>query len=147
MPRAETDEDLIEAARAVMRISLYAADQIGGVSVTQLRALTVLHRQGPANLGRVAEDMGVTVSTASRLIDRLVTAGLVDRRLAEHTRREVSLRLTPRALDTLIRYDELRLAGLRECLDRLPDEQRETAIRGLRVFGAATAPSATEQYT
>ena len=134
------DDDLLEAARAVMRISLHAADQIGGVSVVQLRALTVLDREGTANLAQLADGMGVTVSTTSRLVDRLVAAGLVDRRTATHTRREIALRLTARGRATLTRYDDLRLTGLHACLDNLPDGEREQALVGLRAFGGAAAP-------
>jgi DNA-binding MarR family transcriptional regulator len=137
MPRSTSDEELIEAARGIMRISLHAADRIGGVSVGQLRALTVLDHRGQANLGQLADGMGVTVSTTSRLVDRLVAAGLVDRRVAAHNRREISVRLTPRGRSILTRYDDLRLASLHECLDGLPVDQREAAIRGLRAIGAA----------
>jgi len=142
MPRAATDEELLEAARGFMRLSLYAADRIGEVSVVQLRALTVLHRHGQANLGEMADEMGVTVSTTSRLVDRLVAAGLVDRRVAEHTRREISLRLTRRGQSMLRRYDDLRLASLYECLDGMPEDQREIAVQGLRAFGAAATVAA-----
>src|SRR5919199_2196339 len=90
------DEELLEAGRAIMRISLHAADQIGGVSVVQLRALTVLDREGTANLAQLADGMGVTVSTTSRLVDRLVAAGLVDRRGAPPTPRGGSPRPAPR---------------------------------------------------
>jgi DNA-binding MarR family transcriptional regulator len=139
MPRTATDAELIAAARGMMRISLSAADRVGGVSVVQLRALTVLDRQGEANLVQLADDMGVTVSTTSRLVDRLVAAGLVDRRVAAHTRREVALRLTPRGRSLLMRYDDLRLASLHECLETLPAEEQQAAICGLRAFGVATA--------
>jgi DNA-binding MarR family transcriptional regulator len=141
VPRTEVDEELLEAVRATMRISLQAADEIGGVSVVQLRALTVLHRTPSANLAQLAEGMGVTVSTTSRLVDRLVAAGLVDRRTAAHTRREISLRLTARGRSTLARYDDLRLASLQRCLQALPDGDRETVTRGLRLLGvSASAP-------
>jgi len=140
VPRTPMDEDLLAAARAVMRISLNAADQIGGVSVVQLRALTVLDRAGTANLAQLAEGMGVTVSTTSRLVDRLVAAGLVDRRTATHTRREIALRLTARGRATLGRYDDLRLVELQACLDTLPDGDREQALVGLRTFGGAASP-------
>lgn len=139
MPRSAMDEELLEAVRGLLRISLYAADQVGDASVVQLRALTVLHRQGQANLGELAEEMGVTVSTTSRLVDRLVAAGLVDRRVAEHTRREISLRLSRQGHAILRRYDNLRLASLHECLEALPEEQRDVASAGLRAFGASTA--------
>jgi DNA-binding MarR family transcriptional regulator len=142
VPRTATDDDLLEAARAVMRISLHAADQIGGVSVVQLRALTVLDREGTANLAQLAEGMGVTVSTTSRLVDRLVAAGLVDRRTATHTRREIALKLTARGRSTLARYDDHRLEGLHACLESLSEEEREQAVRGLRAFGGAAGAAA-----
>lgn len=141
MARTPMDDYLLEAARALMRVSLHAADQIGEVSVVQLRALTVLDREGTANLAQLADGMGVTVSTTSRLVDRLVAAGLVDRRTATHTRREIALRLTARGRATLTRYDDLRLVGLHACLDNLAEGDREKALVGLRTFGAAaTAP-------
>lgn len=142
MPRGSADEELLEAVRGLLRISLYAADRIGDVSVVQLRALTVLHRHGQANLGELTDEMGVTVSTVSRLVDRLVAAGLVDRRVAEHNRREIALRLTRRGQATLRRYDDVRLASVYECLEAMPEAQRETAFAGLRAFGAAAAVGA-----
>jgi DNA-binding MarR family transcriptional regulator len=39
-----------------------------------------LRQPGGANPGSLAEDMGVTVSTASRLVDRLISAEWVHRR-------------------------------------------------------------------
>ena len=73
--RTEEDEALLAVARAVMSISTRAAARVGGISVVQLRALTVLREFGSANLGRLAEAMGGTVSTTSRLVDRLGAAG------------------------------------------------------------------------
>lgn len=139
MPRSVIDGELLEAARGMLRISLNAADRIGDLSVVQLRALTVLYRRGQANLGELASEMGVTVSTTSRLVDRLVTAGLVDRRVAEHTRREIALRLSRQGQAVLRRYDNLRLVALHECLDAMSEEQREVAAAGLRAFGAAAS--------
>ena len=79
MARSADDESLLALARTVVGVSTRAADQLGGVSIVQLRALTVLRDLGTANLGRLAEDMGVALSTASRLVDRLVRAGLIER--------------------------------------------------------------------
>lgn len=130
------DQALLTAARAIMRISLNAADQLGGVSVIQLRALTILRDAGEANLAQMAEGMGVTVSTTSRLVDRLVAADLVDRRTAAHTRREIALRLTSLGQATLDRYDDLRVTELRRCVDALPQSARGTAAEALGAFAA-----------
>lgn len=137
MARAHEDADLLEAMRTIMRISLQAADAVDGSSVVQLRALTVLQRVGHANLAELADGMGVTVSTTSRLVDRLVAAGLVHRSLAAHTRREVDLRLSPRGRRLLERYDSMRLTALHTCLGELTDDEREVAVQGLCALGAA----------
>jgi DNA-binding MarR family transcriptional regulator len=135
------DEAVLSAARAVMRASLRAADQLGEVSVIQLRALTVLRAAPDANLAQLAEGMGVTVSTTSRLVDRLVTADLVERRPAPHTRREIALRLTARGEQTVDRYDGLRLADLRRRVEQLPEAEQAAAVIGLRALGAAGGPA------
>ena len=131
MTRSETDEQLIEAARGILRISLHAADRIGSVSVVQLRALTVLHRHGQANLGELAEEMGVTVSTTSRLVDRLVAADWVHRAPSPHNRREISLTLTDSGKRLLRRYDKRRVELLGECLERLPQDRRDSVVEAL----------------
>jgi DNA-binding MarR family transcriptional regulator len=121
MPHSAEDETLLALARAVMGLSTRAADQLGSVSVVQLRALTVLRDLGTANLGRLAEEMGVALSTASRLVDRLVRAGLVDRRPSPRTRREIEIAVSTAGLATLDRYDDLRLSVLRACLAEVGD--------------------------
>jgi DNA-binding MarR family transcriptional regulator len=141
MNRTPADEVLLAAMRAAMAVSVRAADELGDVSTVQLRALTVLRETPGANLIQLAQEMGVTVSTASRLVDRLVAAGLVDRRQSPQTRREISLSLTRSGQARLRRYDDLRLIGLRACLYRIPDGQHEAIIGGLRLLveGAAAA--------
>jgi DNA-binding MarR family transcriptional regulator len=139
MGRSAQDQTLLLLARAVMGISTRAADRLGQLSVVQLRALTVLHELGTANLGQLAEGLDVTVSTTSRLVDRLVSAGLVERRPSPRTRREIELRVSPSGNETLERYDALRLEGLRTGLDRLPATRRDDVLAALLDFGAAAS--------
>lgn len=142
-PRGTALEDdvLVAAARTFVGISVRAADALGSVSLVQLRALTVLDDVDGANLMQLSEGMGVTVSTTSRLVDRLVSAGLVDRRPSESTRREISLSLTPPARDLLSRYDDLRLEALRSRLGRLPQRRRAAVINALRELVGTEAPT------
>src|SRR4051794_26786086 len=118
MDRRDEDDALLAAARATVGISTRAADELGQVSVVQLRALTVLNELGPASLVQLAEGVGVTASTTSRLVDRLVAGGYAERRPSPESRRQIELRLTPAGEATLERYDGLRLERLREALDR-----------------------------
>ena len=132
MERSSEDEVLLALARVVVAVSTRAADHLGGISVVQLRALTVLREVGTVNLGRVAEEMGVALSTASRLVDRLVRAGLVDRRPSPRTRREIELEVSQDGLATLDRYDDLRLVGLRAHLSQAAS--RDDVVEALDQF-------------
>ena len=134
MKLAPGEEVLLAALRLAMGISVRAADEVGEISPVQLRALTVLRETTGANLVQLAQGMGVTVSTASRLVDRLVAAGLAERRPAPHTRREIRLSLTRAGRATLSRYDRLRLDGLNSCLANLPAGQHEPLLAALRTL-------------
>jgi DNA-binding MarR family transcriptional regulator len=141
MASRSEDEVLLGTARLVVGISVRAADQIGEASLVQLRALTVLDDLAGANLVQLAESMGVTVSTASRLVDRLVAAGLTDRRPSAATRREISVTLTAHGREVLRRYDALRVEALRARLQQLPGHRRATTVDALRDLSATTDPA------
>jgi DNA-binding MarR family transcriptional regulator len=144
----DEDDVLLSALRLAMGISVHAADEVDSdVSAVQLRALTVLSGMPGSKLGRLAESMDVALSTASRLVERLVSAGLVDRRTSQVNRREVTLQLTEHGSRTLSRYDALRLEGIRRVLDQLPADERDVVLAGLRSLTrvgatAVAAPSA-----
>ena len=120
MDRKTDDDVLLDALRMAVGISVRAADELDGLSPVQLRALTVLRENPRANLARLAQAMGVTVSTASRLVDRLIAGGLATRKPSDRTRREVTLGLTRTGRAALQRYDRLRLDSLRVCLAHMP---------------------------
>ena len=131
MKRSSDDEVLLAALRMAMGVSIRAADEVGDISPVQLRALTVLRETAGANLVQLAQGMGVTVSTASRLVDRLVAAGLAERRPAPQTRREIRLSLTRSGKATLTRYDRLRVDGVHRCLGQVPLEDQDTLLKAL----------------
>jgi DNA-binding MarR family transcriptional regulator len=133
----DEDDVLLSTLRLAMGISVRAADEVGDdVSTVQLRALTVLSAEPHCNLGTLAEHMAVALSTASRLVERLVAAGLVDRRTSEANRREVALSLTEHGRRTLERYDAIRLEALHARLAALPPDDRAAVLRGMRLLVA-----------
>ncbi len=142
MTDGSEDDILLATLRLAMGLSVRAAEEVDSdVSPVQLRALTLLSAAPGSNLGRLAEAMGVALSTASRLVDRLVSAGLVDRRTSDVNRREVTLRLTDHGAQTLSRYDAIRLDGMRRVLEQLPDEDRYAVLAGLRALARADVAS------
>jgi DNA-binding MarR family transcriptional regulator len=125
------DYVLLALARMAMDASVRASGEVGAVSPVQLRALTALRRLGEANLAQLAEEMGVTVSTTSRLVDRLVAADWLHRAPSPHNRREISLTLTDSGKRLLRRYDKRRVELLAECLGRLPEDRRHSVVEAL----------------
>ena len=131
MAAVSEDDVLLALARMSMDASVRASEDVGGVSPVQLRALTALRQKGEANLAQLAEEIGITVSTASRLVDRLVAAGWVHRAPSASNRREISLTLTDEGKRLLRRYDRRRVALLKEALERVPEERRDAVVAAL----------------
>ncbi|WP_066945186.1 MarR family winged helix-turn-helix transcriptional regulator [Streptomyces lushanensis] len=89
-----------------------------GVTPAQSEALRIIADHGPLAL-RELGDMIVcdTGTSPSRIVDRLVAAGLVQRTPDEHDRRQVRLTLTPQGRDKADRVAEIE-NQLYDLLDR-----------------------------
>jgi DNA-binding MarR family transcriptional regulator len=104
------------------------------LSWPQLSALLVVERHEGINLRGLAGRLRMILSSASRLCDRLVAGGLVERVPGRLDRREIALYLTPSSRQLL---DELRItrqAQLGEVLDRMTPAGRTALVRGLTEF-------------
>jgi DNA-binding MarR family transcriptional regulator len=137
MTLGRQDDALLALARGMIGLSTRAADELGQVSVVQLRALTMLRELQPASLVQLAEGIGVTASTTSRLVDRLVAGGFVDRRTSPESRRQIELRLSPDGEATLDRYDMLRVSGMAAALEQIPGDRRDAVVEALAEFATA----------
>lgn len=78
-----------------------------GISEPQFNVLRILRgRQGePANLMAVQERMIHKTSNTTRLIDKLIEKGLVERMIPEVNRRKVEITITQKGLDLLSEID------------------------------------------
>lgn len=103
-----------------------------GLSVPQFRALAVLNAQPTASLSAVAEYLGTSQPSTSRLITGMVARGLVERHECATDRRQLSLRLTPQG--------NALLATAREAtLRRLADEVKSLSESDQKMIAGAMA--------
>ncbi len=128
---ATTDGDLVAAIEAVsMAIDAVTARSLATISRTvttaQLRALSALMSPSPHRLADMAEALGVTPSTATRMCDRLVARGLVRRARAGIDRRELDLSLTPAGRELVDAAYAQRSKELSKLLDGVPEADRRT---------------------
>ncbi|MET9952466.1 MarR family transcriptional regulator [Streptomyces sp. NPDC006339] len=107
------------------------------LSQHQLRALRILRSEPGLNLTALAEGMDIALPTASRLCDRLAAAGLLERVLSPHRRRELQLNLTAYGRQVLEEVASHRSRELAEVVAAMESAEREALSRGLRAFLAA----------
>jgi DNA-binding MarR family transcriptional regulator len=100
-------------------------------SVTELRALAVLGRQRPIMMSDLAEAMKVTVSTATRTIDKLVAKGLVARQRVKDDRRVVRVDFSPKGEEIHRYVTDTRLVAARALLETLSPAQRDLFLKRL----------------
>ena len=116
------------------------------LSGPQLSALLVVEREEGINLRGLAAQLRMILSSASRLCDRLVASGMVERAPGRADRREIALFLTPSSRQLLDHLRTTRRELLTEVLQRMTPAGRTGLLRGLTEFAAAAdpeAPSAT----
>jgi DNA-binding MarR family transcriptional regulator len=68
------------------------------ITIPQFRTLVILSARGPINVKTLAGLLHVQRSTTGRMVERLVTAGLIDRQPHPASRRELVLELTPQRI-------------------------------------------------
>ena len=87
---------LVKAAQRELERRMNDAMRPLGLTAAQADALAVIGQAGPLSLEELGELLIAEAGHPSRLVDRLVEAGLVERRPATGDRRRIELTLTAR---------------------------------------------------
>ncbi|MEP6980979.1 MAG: MarR family transcriptional regulator [Nakamurella sp.] len=140
--RAEAFDDEVEAILAASRVLVGVAAQSvaeveNRVSTPQLRALVMVSTRGPLHLNALAELMELHPSNASRAVDRLVEAGLLDRRDNPADRRHLALDHSPSGRALIDRMLKRRREAIGRILHRMPPEHRAPLVEALDHFSEA----------
>ncbi|MEU5534405.1 MarR family transcriptional regulator [Streptomyces sp. NPDC020362] len=85
----------------------------------------------------MAATLGVNPSAALRMVERLESLGLIDRRVNPDNRREVVLRLTREGQGLVDRALGHRRAAIRALVERLPARERAGLVPALRALTSA----------
>jgi len=113
----------------------------GGLSLAQFRSLVRANQAPAATLSMIAEFLGATLPTASRIVAGLVDKGLLDRAGCNWDRRQVQIGLTPRGKEVLQTARRATQQCMESELSGLTAKQRTTLSRGteiLRILFART---------
>ena len=137
---------VLTATRLLIAVSATSIAEVDeSLTIPQFRLLVVLHGRGTMKLSAMAEILGVNPSTATRMVDRLVAAGFVDRRLNPASRREVLLDLTEVGTTTVVKVTKQRRKSIARIVNRMPVEHSSALVRTLEAFNEAGGePPATD---
>lgn len=86
--------DLTESLQHILRRVLPTNWSTLDLTMSQLKVVFLLYAQGPAHMSRLATALGVSLPTATGIVDRLVERGLVTREESPGDRRLVVIRLS-----------------------------------------------------
>jgi len=126
------------AARRVILSLLMTANQLNdevaetlkpfGLSIPQFNVLRILRGQKgkPANLSTIQDRMVSKMSNTTRLVDKLITKGLVERITCEKNRRKVEITITDRGLELLAEIDPVVLISEETSTNNLSASEIET---------------------
>jgi len=129
---------VMKAAKVLMAAVASSVAQVEDrVSLPQLRVLVMLDTHGSLNLVAVADALGVHPSNATRAVERLVVAGLIDRRDVPTDRRNVALTLTRDGQALVDSVFAHRRTVIERVLDRMPDSKRRALPTALESFAVA----------
>ena len=133
-----------DAAQALLFAWDQAREQVTPrLSWPQLNALLAVERAEGINLGGLAAELGMLLSSASRLCDRLVAGGMVERVPGRADRREIALYLTASSRALLAELRRIRRLALAATLEKMSAGGRAALLRGLTEFAAAATDEAT----
>ena len=110
------------------------------ISTPQWRVL-VMASEAPMNASTVARDLGIHQSNATRLCDRLVRAGLLNRRRAEGDRRQVVLTLTDEGREFFETAMGIRRARVEQAMALMHPQDRAALASAMTAFSEAAAQS------
>src|SRR3954447_26885137 len=110
-----------------LRSAMYRGPE-GELSHTELGAIGLLADR-ECRMSELASQIGLSESSATRLVDRLAASGLVERGTSPTDRRCVTARLTKEGRGSLAKIRAARRDFLGEILITLPEDERAEMVR------------------
>jgi DNA-binding MarR family transcriptional regulator len=133
---------LLTASKLLVAISARSIALVDEtITIPQFRTLVLLSNEGPVNLTTLAGLLDVQPSTTGRMVDRLVGAGLIDRRPHPTSRRELVAELTVRGRRVVQTVTANRREELAGVVAKMPARERRGLVRALVAFTAAGSES------
>ncbi|WP_319450674.1 MULTISPECIES: MarR family transcriptional regulator [unclassified Mycobacterium] len=129
---------LLTSSRLLVAISARSIASIDEtLTIAQFRTLVILSNEGPVNLATLASLLDVQPSTVGRMVDRLVTTGVIDRHAHPNSRRELVVELTGEGRRIVGEVTAQRRKEIARVVEEMPPRERHGLVRALTAFTTA----------
>ena len=129
---------VLSASRVLVAVAARSLADVGEeVTLTQYRTLVVLASRGPQNLAGLADAVGVTPATATRMCDRLVRKDLVRRRTGRDDRRQLRVALTGKGRSLVDAVTDRRRQEIARIMNEIPPEEQVVLVHALGRLASA----------
>jgi DNA-binding MarR family transcriptional regulator len=139
--RSEIDSTasvVLTASRALRGVAVRSIASVDDdVTLLQYRTLVLLVSRREPNVSDLAEALGIHPSTATRLCDRLVAKGLVDRVTSNESRREISLTATPAGRAVVRAVSARRRREVTRIVEQMARDERKRLCDAFTAFAVA----------
>lgn len=133
MSKQLTKETVISLLRSGYKVNdeLSVLFKIHGISLPQFNVLRILRgRKGEAaNLSTIQEQMIHKMSNTTRLIDKLIEGGYVNRFVCEKNRRKIEIFITKKGLELLNSLDDKLETKEQFLMNNLDNKEKEELMR------------------
>jgi len=149
---SEAPDSVVDAVLSASRVLVAVAarslaDVAEEVTLTQYRTLVVLASRGPQNLAGLAEAVGVTPATATRMCDRLVRKDLIRRRTERDDRRQLRVALTVKGRSLVDAVTGRRRQEIARIINEIPVEQQAVLVQALGRLASAAGEVPEQDWT
>ena len=117
----------------------------GGLSLAQFRTLIRVNRPPAASLSAVAEHLGASLPTTSRIVQGLVDKGFLARQGCRWDRRQITLELTPRGREMLTQARRATQESMELEIAKLTAKDRATIVTAMRILRRLLWPATLPQ--
>ena len=140
-------DGVLGASRALVAVAARSIAEVDEtVTLPQFRTLVALAARGPQNVGLLAAELGVHSSTMTRMCDRLVRRGLIERLPSTESRREVVVSLSGAGVRLMNAVTAARRRSIAQIVANISPDRRGAMVDALQAFSDAAGEVADQAW-
>ncbi len=122
IPREQLDPILFNALRAIYKFQ-QSKMTVFGLDYEDIYLLQLLRNHTPQRMGEIADEMGIPISTATRVVDRLEEKKLLSRKKDPRDKRNILVTLEQKGKDVVTKVENQTFKILSKNLSKYSDEE------------------------